>query len=100
MKFINASGTALSVTDFTAVNTRTGEEYQYVHPDQNQFKGTYIVVTDAHKRGLSARGDTIDVKATNPQTGQQKNALFVVTGGGDCICHISKVSGPDRIAFD
>lgn len=99
VKYKDAAGAAIAVNGFNAVNARTGEVYQYVQPDPSQFKGTYIVVTDAHKLGLSAAGDTIKVTAMHPQTQQQNNSTFVVAGG-DCTCHIEKRSGPAEVIFN
>lgn len=99
VKYKDASGDALAVKDFKAQNARTGEVYQYVQPDPAQFKGTYIVVTDANKPGLSAQGDTINVSAVHPQTNEQKSAKLVVSGG-DCTCHVEKQSGPENVVFN
>lgn len=99
IKYKDTSGEPLAIKDFKAQNARTGEVYQYVQPEPTQFKGTFIVVTDANKPGLSAQGDTINVTAVHPQTNEQKSTKLVVSGG-DCTCHVEKRSGPENVVFN
>ena len=99
LSFADTSGNPVSVRDVSAVNTRTGANYAPevagIRPDSSR----YIMITDSEKETLSARGDTIRVTAAHAATGQVKTAELVVSGG-ECACHIQKLSGPDRVVFD
>jgi hypothetical protein len=99
VKFIDANGNPLEVKDFKSVNLRTNEDLtssNYVDPVN--AKGYYAVVTDANTKDLSTKGDHIRVSAKHPFNGTIKEADFVVSGG-ECACHISKISGPEEIIF-
>jgi hypothetical protein len=61
--------------------------------------GYYVIADDGDLKKLSADGDNIQVSATDPATKQTKTVIFKIAGGG-CNCHVFKVSGPNRIAFN
>ncbi len=100
LSFADASGNPVPVRDVAAVNTRTGTNYAPeaagIRPDS---ASRYIIITDSEKQTVSGRGDTIRVTAAHAATGQEKTAELVVSGG-ECACHIQKVSGPARVVFD
>ncbi|MBC8051935.1 MAG: hypothetical protein H7Y13_02615 [Sphingobacteriaceae bacterium] len=99
VKFRDASGKPVTVTNFGSVIRRTGKTPQSGVVDSINFKGSYAVVTDNDTKNLSTLGDTIDVSGVHHQTNQKKTVQFVVKGG-KCACHIEKVSGPEEIVFD
>ncbi|TKC00629.1 hypothetical protein [Pedobacter cryophilus] len=99
VKFIDALGNAIEVKDFKSLNLRTNKDLtssNYVDPIN--AKGYYTVVTDANTKDLSSKGDYIRVSAKHPVNGTIKEVDFVVSGG-ECACHISKISGPEEIVF-
>lgn len=100
LSFADTSGNPVPVRDVSAVNTRTGANYApeaaVIPPDS---ASRYLIITDSHKETLSGTGDTIRVTAAQAATGLVKTADLVVSGG-ECACHIQKVSGPERVVFD
>ena len=60
--------------------------------------GYYVIADDSDLKQLTTDGDSIQVSATDPSTKQTKTVVFKIAGG--CNCHVTKVSGPDTIAFD
>ena len=99
VKFIDANGNPLEVKDFKVVNLRTNKDLtssNYIDPIN--AKGNYLVVTDANTKDLSTKGDQIKVSARHPVNGTIREANFLVSGG-ECACHISKISGPEEIIF-
>lgn len=98
--FTDSSGDTLQVKNFSARLKSKGEKLPSAESDSpatlNQF---YLVATDGDKSALSIQGDTVQVSATHPRTGQTKTTDFVISGGR-CECHINKVSGPETIVFE
>ena len=99
VKFKDGSGKPIVVSNYKAINRRTGLPVQIAMPDTTHFKGVYIVSSDADIMNLSAKGDTIEVSAVNPATDELKFARIVVSGG-ECNCHITKKAGPEEIMFN
>jgi hypothetical protein len=94
--FKDASGAHVQVSDFTAVNERTGERTgQDPDPSTVSNQG-YVVASDSDVKSLSEKGDKIKVNARHALTGKSVTAEFVVSGG-ICACHINKISGPSEI---
>ena len=99
VKFMDALGNPIEVKDFKSVNLRTNKDLTSSnYSDPINAKGYYLVVTDANTKDLSAEGDQIKVSAKHPVNGTIKEANFIVSGG-ECVCHISKISGPEEIIF-
>ena len=94
VKFIDDSGNAQIVKDYSAVNKRTGRSMTQTSTMGGQ--GIYVVASDSDLTDLSEKGDIVLVTATNPKNNTKVQAEFVI-GGGLCICHISKISGPETI---
>ncbi|WP_134088300.1 hypothetical protein [Olivibacter sp. XZL3] len=98
--FTDSSGDTLQVKNFSARLKSKGEKLPSAESESattlNQF---YLVATDGDKSVLSIQGDTVQVSATHPATGQTKTTDFVISGGR-CECHINKVSGPEKITFE
>jgi hypothetical protein len=98
--FTKPDGTGIAVKDFSVVNQRTGDTLSKVGPTELSLApGTYIVVSDNHVKELSEGGDELKVTGTYEATSQAKSAIIKVSGG-KCACHIHKISGPDKVAFD
>lgn len=100
VKFVDADGEPVAVTDFKAVNTRTKKVLSEGR-DQNfpTTEGVYTVASDANLKDLSTEGDIILVSAKSASTQAKKEAEFKIVGGV-CSCHVHKVSGPDEMVFD
>jgi len=97
VKLKDASGNPLTVTDFSAINKRTGEStVQNNEPPNPNNQGNYTVASDADVRNLTQSGDIITVTATHPTTNKKASVNFLISGG-KCACHITKVSGPKEI---
>ncbi|WP_121812692.1 hypothetical protein [Mucilaginibacter kameinonensis] len=58
----------------------------------------FTIATDNNKSEFSTEGDDVELTATDVVTNITKTATFKISGG--CNCHISKISGPDKIVFD
>lgn len=100
VKFLNANGQAIIVKDFQSVYLKTNQPVSFlIPPDTTYAKGFYMVASDANLKELASNGDKILVSAKHPATNVVKQAEFVVAGG-DCACHISKISGPETIVFE
>ena len=100
IKFVDKNGAGAEIKDLSVVNQRTGEKlYAKSSASANTIKGYYIVLDDGNKLQLSAQGDDLKITGTSITTNQTKSAIVKVSGG-DCACHISKISGPEQIAFD
>ncbi|HTD39652.1 MAG TPA: hypothetical protein VK671_03460 [Mucilaginibacter sp.] len=99
IKFLDKNGNQIVVNNYTAINQRTKE---VLHDNKLLAPGAYPpyydVADDSDLKKLSADGDNIIVSGTDPATNQVKTAVIKVAGG--CICHVSKISGPDSIVFD
>jgi hypothetical protein len=94
VKFLDDSGNPLLVNNFSAVNKRTGRSMS-----QNSIingQGIYVLASDADLKELSEKGDIVLVSASNPKNNSKVTAEFVISGGL-CICHVSKISGPETI---
>lgn len=100
IKFVDNKGAAADVKDFSVVNQRTGEKvYANSIIAYSMIKGSYMVVDDGNTKSLSEQGDNLKITATSLATNQTKSVLIKVSGG-ECACHINKVSGPDQVTFD
>ena len=94
VKFIDDYGDPLLVNNFSAVNKRTGRSMSQTNSVQGL--GIYVVASDADQKELSEKGDIVLVSASNPKNNSKLTAEFVISGGL-CICHVSKISGPEII---
>lgn len=97
VQFKDVAGKAVAVTDFKAVNKRSGK------PVNSGGQATadslyYTIASDALKNDFSAKGDQVVVTATHPQTKKTAETGFVISGG-KCSCHVTKLSGPEEIVF-
>ncbi|MEQ7800070.1 hypothetical protein ABDJ41_09670 [Pedobacter sp. ASV1-7] len=100
IKFVDNKGLGTEVKDFTVVNQRTGDKkYPTITGYLTVERGTYIFADDGNTKSLSEEGDDLKITATSVATNQTKSVVINVKGG-KCACHISKVSGPDQLAFD
>ena len=98
--FTDKDGKPAAVKNYSAINQRTGEIIKTTGGATIDLsQGTFIVIDDSSLKLLSAEGDDIKVTGTYETTGQTKSAILKVSGG-KCACHIQKISGPDKIAFD
>ena len=98
--FVDNKAAYTEVTDVSVINLRTGEK---VFGNQDILLkpviGAYVVADDGNIESLSENGDDLKITATSVATKQTKSAIIKVQGGR-CACHINKVSGPEKIAFD
>ncbi|TKC04397.1 hypothetical protein [Pedobacter frigoris] len=99
VKFVDNKGLAAEVKDYSVVNQRTGEKIDAHFTSSYYVKGSYLVVNDNFTSKLSEAGDDLKVTGTSVETNQTKSAVVKVKGG-ECACHIEKVSGPEQIAFN
>lgn len=98
--FTDKDGNPTAVKNYSAINQRTGDTIKSTSTTYtNMVPGSFIVVHDAYREKLSAEGDDIKVSATSEANGQTKFAMLKVAGG-KCACHVRKLSGPEKIAFD
>jgi len=97
VQFIDNQGQPASIKDLQLVNLRTNSSY-VVGQIPEPCCGFYSVASDSELGNFSTEGDDVQVTATSITTNQTKT--FVVKIAGGCACHISKVSGPDKIVFD
>jgi len=98
--FTNKDGTGVTVENYSAVNQRTGDTLKSISAvSVNLIAGTYIPVDDSHIGKLSSSGDDIKITGTYALTNQTRSVIIKVAGG-PCACHINKLSGPDKLAFD
>lgn len=99
VKFLNQNGNPIVVKDFKSIISRTQKDISNIsYLDTVYFKGIYQVATDGNLGDIK-NSEKILVSAINPKTNQLKEVEFVVSGG-DCACHISKISGPEIIQFE
>ena len=99
-RFMDNKGEGAEVKDFSVINQRTGEKVMAnARTSGNFVKGAFVVVGDENIRSLSEQGDNLKITGTSVQSNQTKSAVIKVSGG-ECACHIDKLSGPDQIAFD
>ncbi len=99
VRFEDVSGNPVAVQDYSVVNLRTKQHIYHSDPVGLPAVGYYTVVSDNNKNGLSEKGDTILVSATSSLKNITKTTKFVVAGG-ICACHISKISGPDKVILE
>ncbi len=99
-RFMDNKGEGAEVKDFSVINQRTGAKVTTnSSANSNLIKGAFIIVDDGNTRSLSEGGDNLKITGTSVQTNQTKSAIIKVSGG-ECACHINKLSGPDQVAFD
>ncbi|MFD0795059.1 hypothetical protein ACFQZX_15665 [Mucilaginibacter litoreus] len=93
-QFVDNNGNAVTVTDFKVTNQRTNRTIQ---PKGELPSGNlppfYTIVNDSNKKELSTKGDDIIVTAV--YNGQKVTGTFKISGG--CNCHVTKLSGPEKI---
>jgi hypothetical protein len=99
ISFTDKDGAPVAVKNYNVINQRTNEPIVIDNPAIPHTIGSYLVATDADRKKLSAEGDDIKVTGTYELTNQTKSAILKVAGG-ECSCHIEKISGPEKIAFD
>lgn len=98
--FTDKHGNAVSVKNLSAVNQRTQVS---VLPAQASAgisqPGYYAVTDDSRIKLFSADGDDVLISATDSVTNQTKTTTFKIASG-DCGCHVTKLSGEDKVVFD
>lgn len=100
VKFVDNKGLPAGLKTFNVINQRTGENvYATSAALSNLAKGSYLIVDDRNTKNLSEEGDDLKITGTSEETNQVKSAIIKVKGG-QCACHIEKLSGPEQIAFD
>jgi len=99
VKFTEEGGTSVAVEEYNAINKRTNSPMaQNNEPATINNRGIYTVASDADIANLSDMGDTILVTGTHPVSKKVLKSEFVVSGG-ECACHITKISGPESLQF-
>jgi len=100
--FTDNTGKLINVQNFSAVDQRTHlalqAKYTIIVPMPVANTKDYLVADDSMLSQLSTDGDDILITATNPATNQTKTVTLKISGG--CNCHVTKISGPDTVAFD
>lgn len=99
MHFVDNAGKAVAIKDFKAINLRTNKQIKTESgPTRGANLGFHIIATDGNMKEFTNQGDDVKVTATDSVSNQTKSVIVKLAGG--CACHISKVSGPDTLAFD
>ncbi|RYZ91818.1 MAG: hypothetical protein EOP47_30945 [Sphingobacteriaceae bacterium] len=99
VKFLDTVSEPVNVKNFSAVNQRTKDTIRSNQSYNSFEKGVYVVVDDNYRKNLADSGDNILVSATDSISHQTKTAVIKVAGG-ECACHIKKLSGAEKIKFD
>jgi len=100
ISFVDKDGAPVSITKFSAVNQRTLDTIKAPSSAYtNTIPGAFVVVDDNYLDKLRKNGDDIKVSGTYEATGATKSAVIKVSGG-ECACHVIKVSGPDKIVVN
>lgn len=98
VKFVDANGQLAAVKNYKAVNLRTKEDI--THQDNSNITGSFFAVADdSDLKKLTEAGDDIEVTATDSASNKQVNGIIKVSGG-ECACHVARVSGPEEIKVD
>jgi hypothetical protein len=98
--FINKDGVGVAISNYSAINLRTNDTvYSNLSATANTIQGTFIVLDDAYRPKLSAKGDDIKVTGTYDATKQTKSTIIKVANPV-CGCHFEKISGEQTVKFD
>jgi hypothetical protein len=99
IRFVDKNGNGVSVNSFVAKNLRSDSVIVAPGAIDPGFSPAFkAIANDNIIDKFSTAGDNVQITATNPSTNQTKTATVKIAGG--CACHISKVSGPETVAFD
>ncbi|SHG42669.1 hypothetical protein SAMN04488522_105466 [Pedobacter caeni] len=100
ISFTDNKGAPTAVKDYSAILVRTGDTVKsLLSTGIKPVPGAFIVIDDSYTSKLLEQGDDIKVTGTSVQTNQTKSTVIKVSGG-KCACHIRKVSGAEKVAFD
>ncbi|WP_183563839.1 hypothetical protein [Mucilaginibacter sp. SP1R1] len=97
--YLDQAGNKITLKKLVVTNLRT---HQVI--DNKPFitpgfpPAAYTIATDSNIKDFSTEGDDTEVSATDSATSNVKTTLFKI--GGDCTCHIHKISGPDTVKFN
>ncbi|MES2062866.1 MAG: hypothetical protein V4456_13150 [Bacteroidota bacterium] len=98
-QFVDKAGNNVAVQDFKVFNMRTNKYIVAKGVVDPGFSPTYYtIVTDANKKELSTEGDDIKVTATYNNGNTKIAATFKISGG--CNCHVTKISGVEKIVVN
>jgi len=98
--FVNKDGIGVAISNYSAINLRTNDTvYSNLSATANTIPGTFIVLDDAYRPKLSAKGDDIKVTGTYDATKQTKSTIIKVANPV-CGCHFEKISGEQTVKFD
>jgi len=99
IQFADKNGNPIAVKNYMVINQRTHLALVNSNPPINPYGiGYYVVADDNARSQLSTEGDDILVSATDSITNQTKTTILKISGG--CNCHVAKLSGVEKIAFD
>ncbi|PAW93498.1 hypothetical protein CKK33_08340 [Mucilaginibacter sp. MD40] len=98
--FTNSDGSAVALSDIEVINLRTNKPVQRppMPPTIDYVAGFVLLANDNTKAEFSSKGDDVRVTVKSSQTDKVKSVTLKIAGG--CNCHVSKLSGPDTVAFD
>ena len=97
--FVDKAGKDAVIKNFKAVNLRTNKDIKTEPINGSGANASFhVIATDGNMKEFTNEGDDVKVTATDSVTNQTKSVIVKLAGG--CACHISKVSGPDTLAFD
>lgn len=100
VSFIDKDGVGVAISKYSAINLRTNDTvYSSLSATANTIPGTFIVLDDAYRPKLSAKGDDIKVTGTYDATRQTKSTVIKVANPV-CGCHFEKISGEQTVKFD
>lgn len=96
----DSDGSAVALSDIEVTNLRTNKPVQRppMPPAIDYVPGLVLLANDNTKAQFSSAGDDVKVTVRSSQIGKTKSVGLKIAGG--CNCHVSKVSGPDKVAFD
>lgn len=99
LAFAKPDGRHVAVQDYQVRQLSNGKILQNRQTGTTTEPGTYVVTSDRQLSLFSDSGDMAEVSGKDPVSGRTGTARLKIRGGA-CNCHVSKISGPDKIVLD
>jgi hypothetical protein len=97
--FEKPDGQPVVVRDYQVRHLSNGKILQTDQTGATTQPGTYVVSSDRQLDLFSDSGAMVEVSGKDPVSGKTGMAKLKIRGG-KCNCHVSKLSGPEKILFD
>jgi len=98
VKFVDTEGKPVRVKNYTSINQRTNASMlKGFVPDTVGANGVVLVASDANIADVSEVGDSIIVSGVHPSDAKKSVRAAFFIKGGECACHITKISGPQEV---